>query len=68
MPAKRAERSIVRRTKPSERIVLEAWQAVAFIRNASKLPSMMAQPEIRAAFAIAEVGMLALLRELTRPA
>jgi hypothetical protein len=45
---------------------LEAWRAMTFLRTASKSPSIMAQPEVRAALAIAEAGMLALLRELTR--
>ena len=66
MPAKRARGTVIGSTKPSEQIVLEAWQAMAFVRTASKLPSMMAHPELRAAITIAEASLLALLRELTR--
>ena len=40
-----------------------AWKAMTFIRSASRKES---QPEIRAALAIAEASMLALLRELAR--
>ena len=45
------------------RIASEAWKAMTFIRSASRKES---QPEIRAALAIAEASMLALLRELAR--
>lgn len=55
------------RSDPHKRMILDAWRLMTFIRTASKLQTTIDQPETRAAFAIAEASMLALLRELTRP-
>jgi hypothetical protein len=59
--------SVMPGNKQRERVVLKVWQAMGFFRTAKKLPECCGDQDIRAAFIIAEVAMLGLLRELAQP-
>ncbi len=52
--------------KRDDTVVLEIWRTMLFLRATSARPSVVADPEIKAAMEIAEASLAALLAELAR--
>jgi hypothetical protein len=52
--------------KRDDTVVLEIWRTMLFLRATATRPSVVADPEIKAAMEIAEASLGALLAELSR--
>lgn len=52
--------------KNDDTVVLEIWRTLLFLRTTATRPSVAASPEIKAAIAVAEASLEALLAELAR--